>query len=68
MAGHQDGVELEHLACEERMRGLGFPAWSRDGVRGSEQQPASTKDVTKKVKLGSLLRCTAGGYETIAIK
>lgn len=69
MVGHQDAVELENLPHEERLRELGFSAWSRGGSRGSTQQPASTKeDVTKKVKLGSSLRCTAGGYETIAIK
>ena len=66
--GYKEGVKLEQLPDEERLKGLSFSAWSRNGFRGIKQQPESTKDVTKKVKLGSLLRCTAGEYKTIAIK
>lgn len=61
MVGHQDDVGLEHLPHEERLSDLGFSAFSKDDIKGSKQQPASTEeDVTKKMELGSLLRCTAG--------
>lgn len=51
---HQDGQELKHFLCEERLKGLSLFRLEKRRLWGTQEQPARAyKDVFEKTEPGS---------------
>lgn len=59
-----DGQELEHLQCEERLSECDLHTFGGGGLACSQPPASAYEVVIKETKVGFVLRCTAGKLET----